>query len=52
MVSVSRNGRFIGKTLKQSEDSITLPRGQMHEGVQHFIFDDEAITHESETCGL
>jgi hypothetical protein len=24
----------------------------MHEGVQHFIFDDEAITHESETCGL
>jgi hypothetical protein len=24
----------------------------VHEGVQHFIFDDEAITHESETCGL
>ena len=52
MVRSGRQRRFVGEALEESKNSITLSWRQVHEGIQHFIFDDEAETHESETCRL
>ena len=52
MVRGRRQRRFVGKTLEESKNSITLSWWQVHEGIQHFIFDDEAEAHELEACRL
>jgi hypothetical protein len=52
VVGFSGRGSFVSKSLKETEDTISLLGWQMHERIQNFIFDDEAITHESEACGL